>query len=201
MTRAVNVSSLTLTSWTTATRPSSPTNGQMGFNTTTNTPEWYNASLGQWVTFSTNPSSWDVEYLVVGGGGGGGGDHGGGGGGGRVAFGTTSAGTGVVFTATVGAGGTAGGPRNGVYAGNGGTSTLVSPNISISCAGGGGGGQFDNRPGSTGASGGGGASFGSGGAGGAATTRTVTGYNGAAGNNSGAGGGGGFTSDVEVTPK
>ena len=188
---------LELPQWTTAGRPSTPTAGIMGYNTTTGQTEYYDSTSSSWFTFSNNPSHWNIEYLVVGGGGGGGGDHGGGGGGGRVLFGTTFGGTGALFTATIGAGGTAGGPRNGVYAGKGGTTTLISPNVNISCEGGGGGGQFNNIPGYAGASGGGGASFGSGAGGGSATTRTVTGYNGSGGNNSGAGGGGGFSSDGE----
>ena len=125
-------------------------------------------------------------YLVVGGGGGGGGDHSGGGGGGQVISGSASLSAGT-YPIVIGAGGSPGGPRNGVYATNGGSTTFNG----LTAIGGGGGGQYSDQPGAGGASGGGGASFGSGAAGGLAVTYGITGYNGAAGNNSGAGGGGG----------
>lgn len=47
MTRAVNVSSFTPTNWTTATRPSNPTTGQMGWNSTLSSMEVYNGSAWQ----------------------------------------------------------------------------------------------------------------------------------------------------------
>ena len=72
MTRAANVASSTVPSWTTATRPASPTAGQMGFNTTTGSFEYYNGTNWFAVT-ATNTALYDVSYLVVGGGGGGGG--------------------------------------------------------------------------------------------------------------------------------
>jgi hypothetical protein len=50
MTRAVNVSSFTPTNWTTATRPASPLTGQMGYNTTLNSPEYYDGSSWQSIT-------------------------------------------------------------------------------------------------------------------------------------------------------
>ena len=73
---------ITLPSWTTSTRPSSPTQGQMGYNTTILGIEVY--SGGQWVPLN---SSYLISYLIVGGGGGGSGGAtsyalGGGGGGG-----------------------------------------------------------------------------------------------------------------------
>jgi hypothetical protein len=71
---------ITGASWTTAGRPSSPVAGQMGFNTTTGEPEWYDAPNGDWVSFK-NGRSYSVGALIVAGGGGGGGGNGGGGGG------------------------------------------------------------------------------------------------------------------------
>ena len=61
MTRAVNVSSFTPTNWTTAGRPSNPSTGQVGYNTTLAAFEIYNGSAwtstnGVWTT-ATRPSS------------------------------------------------------------------------------------------------------------------------------------------------
>jgi hypothetical protein len=137
---------------------------------------------GSFVSNGTNACA----YLMVGGGGGGGGDHSGGGGGGQVIIGSASLSSGT-YPIVIGAGGSPGGPRNGVYATNGGNTTFNG----LTAFGGGGGGQYSDQSGSGGASGGGGASFGSGGGPGLATNYGITGYNGAAGNNSGAGGGGG----------
>jgi len=50
MTRAVNVSSFTPTNWTTATRPSNPTTGQMGYNTDLGNLEYYSGTSWQSIT-------------------------------------------------------------------------------------------------------------------------------------------------------
>lgn len=172
-----------MNSGTTSERPAGAA-GLFRFNSTTGYPEWYDSITSTWYNFyQLKP----IQYLVVGGGGGGGGDHGGGGGAGQLITSSAVFTLTTLYTVTIGAGGNAGGPRNGVYAGTGSSSVFNT----ITATGGGGGGQFQDRPGYNGASGGGGASFGVGAAGGLATTVGVTGYNGAAGNNSGAGGGGG----------
>jgi len=120
---------VSFTTWTTASRPTSPTNGQMGYNSTLKSMEVY---IGSWLsmaqqftatggtistsgaytihtfnssgTFTPNKVG-TVEYLVIAGGGGGNGDSGGGGGAGgyRTATGFDVAATGL--TVTVGAGG------------------------------------------------------------------------------------------------
>lgn len=144
MTRAANVASSTIPTWTTATRPSNPTAGQMGYNTTTGLPEWYDSATSDWVKFSGTPAyPYTVEYLVVAGGGGGSIGGGGGGGGyrssvsgessgrGASAESVLTVGSGISYTVTVGAAGT------GAYPGtNGGNSVFGS----ITSLGGGGGG-------------------------------------------------------------
>ena len=55
--------------WTTGTRPSSPVAGQMGYNSTIGSPEWWDATTSNWIKFS-DPAIYSVEYLVVAGGGG-----------------------------------------------------------------------------------------------------------------------------------
>lgn len=100
-TNSLTTISPTLTSWTTATRPSGPAAGQMGYNTTTVTAEFY--SNGGWNpttpnkvtnyqqfttsgTFTVPAGVSVVHVLVVGGGGGGGTTGGGGGGAGGVVY-------------------------------------------------------------------------------------------------------------------
>jgi hypothetical protein len=73
---------VTLATWTTATRPSSPVADQLGFNTTLGYIEYYNSTASQWYKLEGTPPGLSVEYLVLGGGGGGDSDCGGGGGGG-----------------------------------------------------------------------------------------------------------------------
>ena len=149
-----------------------------------------------------------AAILIVGGGGGGGGDYGGGGGAGSVnyiaslqlfgqglsEFSTSS------YDITVGSGGRRGGPRNGVYATNGGNSSFIQPRrdgeidhprFIFIASGGGAGGQYDNRAGNSGGSGGGGTSASTGSAGGNAISPGVSGYNGHAGTAAGGAGGGG----------
>ena len=79
MTRAVNVASSTIPSWTTATRPSSPVTGQMGYNTTTNQIEVYNSTYTNWANAGTSGVTYSASYLIVAGAGGGAGGDGGGG--------------------------------------------------------------------------------------------------------------------------
>ena len=113
-----------LPTWTTATRPASPSAGQMGFNSTTGYPEWYSAASSQWVQFNTS-IPYSIQYLVIAGGGGGatGGNAGGGGGAGGYRSSVTGESSGggasaeaaltiypqTVYTVTVGAGGAGGG--------------------------------------------------------------------------------------------
>lgn len=112
---------LGLPSWTTATRPASPSNGNIGYNTTTGTWEAYNNS--GWVPLNTNivtnyqaftssgtftPAAGvrNIHLLVVGGGGGGGSSGAGGGGAGGVVYIPNFAVTpSVGITVTIGAGG------------------------------------------------------------------------------------------------
>ena len=80
--------SVTIPVGTTAQRPSSPTNGEIRFNTTTGEPEWYDSSSSQWVNFQ-NGKPYSAEYVIVAGGGGGAGNRGGGGGAGGMITGTS----------------------------------------------------------------------------------------------------------------
>ena len=72
--------------WTTAGRPSSPLNGQLGWNTTLNVLEVYNGI--NWQTVASQ--DYAVTYLILSGGGGGGGGSGGGGGAGGLLTGTAN---------------------------------------------------------------------------------------------------------------
>ena len=69
--------------WTTGTRPSSPVAGQMGYNSTIASPEWWDANTSSWIRFSEVPV-YTVQYLIVAGGGGGASNCGGGGAGGLL---------------------------------------------------------------------------------------------------------------------
>jgi hypothetical protein len=177
---------------TTAQRPASPTTGQTRFNTTTVNIEVYNGT--SWQATSVAPS-YSSTYLVVAGGGAGGLNYGAGGGAGGLLTGTISLVSGVVYTATVGAGGAS-------AAASGNNSSLAGSTIAtISAIGGGGGGNV-NVNGASGGSGGGGGggTTGSAGSGGAATSGQ--GFAGGAGFISaggGAAGGGGGASAVGVT--
>lgn len=144
-------------SWTTAGRPSSPVNGQLGWNSTLGQLESWTGSLWQPITSLL----YNVSYLVVAGGGGGGGsNNGGGGGGGGLLTGTAGLNSGTAYTITVGAGGTGG---NGVSGHGVSGSNSVFTGIATAIGGGGGGGYDGGSGGSAGYSGG------SGGGGGAAT--------------------------------
>ena len=109
--------------WTTGTRPSSPTQGLLGYNTTILGLEVY--SGGQWIPIN---SSFLITYLIVGGGGGGSGGAtsyaiGGGGGGGGVLSGTFTASASTTYTFTIGAAGAAGAANVSGAGGVGGSST------------------------------------------------------------------------------
>jgi hypothetical protein len=143
---------------------------------------------------------YSAEYLVVAGGGAGGSDHGGGGGAGGLLtnFGGSAItlNPGIVYTATVGSGGTGhGGPGSQSTGDPGNNSVLSGSDITtITATGGGGGGQYNGVAGLDGGSGGGGGAGNPGGAGGAGTS--PQGNNGGTGgpysapNYAGAGGGG-----------
>jgi hypothetical protein len=145
---------ITNATWTTSTRPSSPSTGQMGYNTTTAQLELYNATYSNWVNAGTSGITYSASYLVVAGGGGGGGGGGGNGGGGAGAggllSGTTTLSSGSVYTATVGSGG-AGATGTGA---SGGVSSFSGFSVSISTVGGGGGAGY-GLGGASGGSGGG----------------------------------------------
>ena len=90
-------------SWTTATRPASPATGQMGYNSTTGNPEWYDAAYSRWVNFGD--AKCYIDYIVVAGGGAGGYSAPAGGGAGGFRTGTNfPVSTDIAYTITVGAG-------------------------------------------------------------------------------------------------
>lgn len=165
---------------TTAERPASPTSGMIRMNSTTNNPEWYDATTSSWLNFS-QPAGYSVDYLVQSGGGGGGSASGGGGGAGGLLASTITLSSGVPYTITVGSGG-----AGGTASANGasGTASAISV-IAVTSVGGGGGGGNTNS-GLAGGSGGGAAQVGTGGA--ATSGQGNTGGNGA---NQVSGGGGG----------
>jgi len=172
--------------WTTAGRPSAPSTGQVGFNTTTGLIDCYDGT--SWKSILNTGiigSLYNISYLLVAGGGGGGQRVGGGGGAGGLLFGTSSLSVGTSYTITIGAGG-AGSTSSGAKGTSGNNTTALS----LTATGGGGGGSLSSTTGASGGSGGGG-SFG--GAGGAGTSGQ--GFAGGAGTSSigaaPAGGGGG----------
>lgn len=108
---------LELPQWTTAGRPSTPTVGTIGYNSTLGYPEWYDTSTSQWIRFY-NQITYDVDYLIVAGGGGGGGaTRGAGGGAGGMLTGTTTLNKGTQYNFVIGSGG-----ASGVYS----TSTIAT---------------------------------------------------------------------------
>ena len=143
------------------------------------------------ITFPANTGtvvlSYATSYLIIGGGGGAGVSFGAGGGGGGVVSGTTQLITGVVYSATIGAGGA---PQTQTTGGN---SSLTGLTIAI---GGGCGGGITYPTGTAGGSGGGGRGSSSA-AGGAGTSGQ--GFAGGTGNTTSAGGGGG-AGGVGVSP-
>ena len=129
-------SGLALTNWTTAGRPTSPTDGQMGFNSTLGYVEWYSSTYSSWTPIYSGPV-YNVDYLVVAGGGGGGYAAGGGGGAGGFVTGTSyGVSTGSSYAVTVGSGGAAG--TSGTISGTNGSNSIFT---TISSTGGGGGGS------------------------------------------------------------
>lgn len=188
---------------TTAQRPATPTNGSIRQNTTLGYPEWYDATVGSWQSFTSTGGVFSADFIVVAGGGGGGGGYSGdiGGGGGAGGYRELTSQTftrSTSYTVTVGGGGP-GGP-------NGSTPTAGSNSVfNTTTATGGGYGATNNSysasNGGNGGSGGGGeggasGGVGSGGSGNTPSTSPSQGSNGGAsaaggGGGSGAGGGGG----------
>ena len=212
-------SAFKLPTGTTAERPTSPSNGEMRFNTTTGYVEYYDTTDAQWweIDYASDPLT--VDYLVIAGGGGGGGNEGGGGGAGglRTSYGSTTGGNGssetqltlvagTPYTVTIGAAGTqpvptGSGPAPYGYTqgGDGGNSVFDT----ITSIGGGGGGTGisgetpDMQIGRDGGSGGGGSRDGNNAApGGTRTSSPVQGFDGGTsglnqGDSTGGGGGAG----------
>ena len=162
--------SLTIPKGTTSQRNSSPTTGMIRYNTTESEYEVYKSSF--WQKLDTTTYTYSADFLVVAGGGGGGNgqnaavDAGGGGAGGlRTSYGSTSGGgasaessltlqQAIVYTITIGAGGSA--------QSNGQNSSLSGSNITtITSIGGGAGGGTNELSGQDGGSGGGSAEQGS----------------------------------------
>ena len=142
-------------SWTTAGRPTSPTNGQFGLNTTLNQMEWYSTTSAAWIPFS-DPTQYSVEYMLIAGGGGGGGVGGGGAGG--YLTGTYTVTPATLYSIVVGAGAAQITSTGGTTpAGNNGSNSTA---FGLTAIGGGGGGGWststDNQNGVSGGSGGGG---------------------------------------------
>jgi len=137
-----------------ASRPASTTAGTARYNTTRNRVEIYNSTLGwQSLTAGSALPTQTITYLIVGGGGGKGTTstgYGGGGGGGGVLASTTGLTQGVVYTITVGAASASVGT-------NGGNSSIVgaNPTLSLIAYGGGAGGNGWNGSNATGGSSGG----------------------------------------------
>lgn len=71
-------------SWTTATRPSNPTSGQFGYNSTLGYMEWYNSSFSSWFPIY-DPPGYEIQMFAWGAGGAGGYNAGTGGAGGAAA--------------------------------------------------------------------------------------------------------------------
>jgi len=160
--------SFDIPSGTTAQRPSSPANGMIRFNTTTNVLEYYDSNTSTWWGAYIDPAKYTAEWLVIAGGGAGGyttqGWAGGGGGAGGVAYHSgVSMNEADTFTITVGAGATAPTTSNehgsDNVADNGGNSSIAGSGYATVLAYGGGGGagyRTAYTKGSDGGSGGGG---------------------------------------------
>lgn len=210
--------------WTTATRPTNPRSGLMGYNSDSRAIEAY---VGvNWSAFIQGSTPM-VEYLVIAGGGGGGSNDaaGGGAGGFRTATGLVVSG-GVPIVVTVGAGGAGGvngatgvngsdsifssiistGGGYGATDANNGTNVLQSRSVGGSGGSGGGGGGGSDATTPTGGLG----IAGQGNNGGAAGAAQATGYGGGGGGGAGAvgastvsggsgNGGVGLTSDITIT--
>ena len=147
------------------------------------------------------PQNYDIDFLVIAGGGSGGStSNSGGGGAGGYRTSTQNIDSGVVFTVTVGDGGSASSSAIGV---NGSDSSVSGSGLTtITSAGGGGGALGSGGNGLAGGSGGGGGNGGTGGAGNTPSTSPGQGYAGGNGVNSPpayGGGGGGGSSEVGET--
>jgi hypothetical protein len=129
-------------SWDTAGRPSSPLNGQMGWNTTLGLLECWTGTTWTQVTSQL----YAALYLIAAGGGGGAGlgaftgGGGGGGGAGGALSGSTSFVSGTTYAIVVGAGGAGGLSPNANSAGAVGTASTFN---AVSTVGGGGGGDAE----------------------------------------------------------
>ena len=192
MTRAVNVASSTLPTWTTATRPASPVIGQQGVNTTTNAVEIYTGTLWQNII----GLQYTVEYVVVAGGGSG--NNGGGGAGGyrsSVTGESSGGGTpaesvitltpGTAYTVTVGAGGSPNSNgSNSVFGSITSTGGGLSPYLNANGSAGGSGGGGGLTSSASGTFAGGAGTAGQGFAGGS-STRTNPNYSGGGGGGAG----------------
>jgi hypothetical protein len=143
-----------LPSWTTAGRPATPQNGQMGINTTLGYIEWYSGAALSWNPIYS-PPAYAINYLIVAGGGGGG-SYGGGGAGG-LRSGTLTVSWRQIYTVAVGAGGGSSTTYD-VSGGNGGNSAIsrAESSIDLVSIGGGGGGPAIGAAPASGGSGGGG---------------------------------------------
>lgn len=187
---------LTMPVGTTAQRPASPATGMIRMNSTTGQPEWYNTTIGSWVSFSD--SSYAIEYLVVAGGGSGGSWYGSGAGaGGYIASNTSAVGS-TSYAITIGAGApttTPGAPSNGTQGSNSSFATVAT------AIGGGAGLGNTQGNGGNGGSGGGGARYTSTPTSGGSPT-AGQGFAGGAGSgpSGGEGGGGGGAGGVGGTP-
>ena len=98
-----------LSTWTTATRPASPTAGQFGYNSTLGYLEWYSPT-SNWTPMYSSPS-YLITYAMLGGGGGATGgtsgvNYGSGGAAGVYRTATVTVIPGNIYTITIGAGGT-----------------------------------------------------------------------------------------------
>jgi len=179
-----------------------PQSGSLWYNTNTGNLELYNGSgsFGWEPLNNVKPGIPNtVEYLVVGGGGAGGGYVGGGGGAGGFLEGEFTLGSGVVYTATVGAGASSYTNTSSATSPSGQNSTLAGIDITtVTAYGGGGGSNYNDGIGGAGGSGGGaGGMSGGGGTGGAGTAGQGNDGGSASGGRSGtptlgSGGGGAF---------
>ena len=145
---------------------STPESGSLWYNTNTGKLEVYNgiSGIGWDAVTTTGLPPYNIEYLVIAGGGGGAagrdgdGCTGGGGAGGYLSSSLADVSTGVVLTATIGAGGD-GGPATGIADGSDGTNTTLEGSgiATVTAIGGGAGDSQDGNNANSGGSGGGGA--------------------------------------------
>lgn len=173
---------------TTAQRPSTPQNGSVRMNSTTQAPEWYDASNNAWVNFA-NLATYSIDQLVIAGGGSGGaGSRAGAGGAGGYNYATGQSVTaGTSYSVVVGGGGSLAFAYTDGNTNARGTQGTNSTFNGVTMIGGGGGGGGDGAAsGTSGGSGGGAWYTGSGGSG-----TSGQGYAGGTAGTSGVYGGGG----------